>query len=101
MAPEPRDHNWASYDQSARSYDAVAVPHYFRPAARQLIDFAQLSAGQHVLDVGSGTGVVALAVQRAAPRASVIAVDLSLPMLLRGRDAGVRRSVVSTVLHLP
>ena len=66
-----------------------------------MIDFAQLSPGQRLLDVGSGTGAVALAVLRAVPRASVIAIDLSLPMLLCGKSAGIRRSVVSTVLNLP
>jgi ubiquinone/menaquinone biosynthesis C-methylase UbiE len=100
-ARESSAHNWASYNESAQTYDAVAVRHYFLPAARQLIDFAQLSAGQRILDVGSGTGAVARAALRTVPRASVIAVDLSMPMLLCGRDAGVRRSVVSTVLHLP
>lgn len=60
-----------------------------------------LSPGQRLLDVGSGTGAVPRAALSAIPRVSVFAVDLSLPMLRRGKDAGILRSVVSTVLNLP
>jgi SAM-dependent methyltransferase len=52
------------------------------PAA-QLVKHARIRAGQAVLDVGSGTGVVALTAARAGAR--VCALDLSPALLEHGR----------------
>lgn len=50
-----------------------------------------------VLDVGTGTGHLAEAVQRAAPEANVIGADFSLPMLRRARVT----TVAADALRLP
>ncbi|MEA2443575.1 MAG: hypothetical protein QOJ12_867 [Thermoleophilales bacterium] len=54
-----------------------------RPAAQDLVDAAAISAGQEVLDVGAGTGNLALIA--ASEGASVVASDLTPEMVDRGR----------------
>jgi SAM-dependent methyltransferase len=90
-----------SYDATARTYDTVAVPHYFLPAAAHLIECLHLSPGHRLLDVGSGTGAVARTVLQAAPSACVIAADLSLPMLRHGTGSGILGAVVAAATSLP
>jgi SAM-dependent methyltransferase len=53
------------------------------PAAR-LVKFAQVRAGQHLLDVGCGTGVVALTARRVG--ATVCGLDLTPELLQRARE---------------
>ena len=55
------------------------------PAA-QLVKFAGVRAGQRVLDVGCGTGVVAITAARAG--AQVSALDLTPELLERARQNG-------------
>jgi SAM-dependent methyltransferase len=59
--------------------EAVTTP----PAAR-LVDFAGVQAGQLVLDVGCGTGVVAITAARRG--ADVSAIDLTPQLLERARE---------------
>jgi SAM-dependent methyltransferase len=54
-----------------------------QPAAR-LVTFAHIKAGQRVLDVGCGTGVVALAAARTG--AHVTGLDLTPELLARARE---------------
>lgn len=57
-------------------------PVLFRPWAERLLDFAGVKAGQRVLDVASGTGVVArAAAARVGTGGHVIASDISPAML--------------------
>jgi len=54
----------------------------FEPWAEVLLDTVGVSPGDRVLDVASGTGVVArAAARRAGPRGSVVGTDVSEPML--------------------
>jgi len=57
-------------------------------AAAKLVKFAQVAAGQRVLDVGCGTGIVAVSAARRG--AKVSGLDLSPALLERARDnAGI------------
>jgi SAM-dependent methyltransferase len=63
--------------------DYAPIADMLRPAARDLADAAAISAGQEVLDVGAGTGN--LAVIAASEGASVVASDLTPEMVEKGR----------------
>lgn len=70
-----------SFDTGAASYDrrAQLVSAPFIPA---LLVAARVGPGQRVLDVGTGTGIAArAAAQLVGPSGSVLAVDISVPML--------------------
>jgi SAM-dependent methyltransferase len=54
------------------------------PSAGQLVRFAGIGAGQRVLDVACGTGVVAITAARRG--ASVTALDLTPELLVRARE---------------
>jgi SAM-dependent methyltransferase len=54
------------------------------PAAARLVKFANVRSGQNVLDVGCGTGVVAITAARLG--AKVFAVDLTPELLERARE---------------
>jgi ubiquinone/menaquinone biosynthesis C-methylase UbiE len=47
-------------------------------------------AGEHIVDIGCGTGTLALAIKRAAPGATVIGVDPDLDVLERARAKAKR-----------
>ena len=54
----------------------------FAPVVEAVVDRAQLSPGENVLDLGTGTGTVAqLAAERVGPSGAVTAADLSPEML--------------------
>lgn len=88
---ERRAHVDRLFDASARHYDWITSIMSFGTGARyreRALRRAGLAAGMHVLDVGSGTGVIAgRAARIAGPRGSVTALDPSLGML---REAGRR-----------
>ena len=71
------------------------------------ISQANVRPGQHVLDVASGTGDLALAfVKRAGPQGRVVMSDINSEMLTRGRNRLIDQgcpveSVVCDAEHLP
>ena len=90
---------WMSYDGVARVYDAVSVPHYFQTPAEQLVARLGISPSHAVLDLGSGTGVVAaVALDRAR---TVTAADLSWQMLRLAGSRSVARRVSCNLSRLP
>ncbi|MGZ4313962.1 MAG: class I SAM-dependent methyltransferase [Solirubrobacteraceae bacterium] len=83
-------------------YGRVAAT--LRPAARELVRAAEISAGQDVLDVAAGTGNVA--VEAAARGASVTASDITPELVGLGRERAQREGLaigweVADVTALP
>ena len=83
------DHLVDFFDEIAPIYDAWAGGQHGRVAAR-LVELAAPKQGEYVLDVGTGTGVVAHLVASAVSPGTVIGVDLSERMLSIARSKGTR-----------
>jgi len=75
----------------AETYDSYLVPAVFEPWSRELIKRAQVWKGDRVLDVATGTGIVACRI--AGSGAAVTGIDLDAQRLERARaranDEGV------------
>ena len=56
---------------------------------------------KHILDLASGSGDLALAIQHRLPEATIIAADFSPEMLDVAKNKGVRETVLADALHLP
>jgi ubiquinone/menaquinone biosynthesis C-methylase UbiE len=70
-------------------YERHLAPAIFEPWAEILLDAAGIELGSRVLDVASGTGVVArAAARRVGPRGRVVASDVSPAMLTRSAASG-------------
>src|SRR4051812_13720995 len=76
-------------DWSLGSYESTAAD--LLPAAEQVVSAAQLRRGEHVLDVGCGTGSVALLAARAGAR--VVAVDPAARLREVARSAADREGL--------
>ena len=76
---------------AAERYDRLVLP-FVRPFTRPLVDSVDCADEGSVLDHGTGTGEVALAIHRRCPHARVTALDPSADMLegLRAKAVGVQ-----------
>ena len=90
--------DWTSYDAAALTHDRLAVPSTFAAPAKDLAARMDVADARVTLDVGAGTGVVALAM-RACP--VVVAVDPSIEMLAVARENGVSPVIAAGLPHLP
>ena len=82
--------------EDAETYDSYLVPAIFEPWSRELIKRAQVWKGDSVLDVCTGTGIVACRI--AGTGAAVTAIDISPELLavcsvLRKTNAPLLRKV--------
>lgn len=79
------------------AYERYLVPPIFKPWADALVDFADVRAGEAVLDVASGTGVVAAtAAERVGEAGRVVATDVSAAMLTLAAAAHPMIEAVAT-----
>jgi ubiquinone/menaquinone biosynthesis C-methylase UbiE len=85
ISDEMIDHLVDFFDRIAPSYDSWAGGQHERVASR-LVDVAAPQKGEHVLDVGTGTGLVAHLVAPRVSPGSVIGIDLSDNMLAIARS---------------
>ena len=88
--------DWRSYDDVAVIYERVHAPRFADPA-RDLLALADVTAGQRVLDVGTGTGVAAA--EAVALGADATGVDASIGMLEVGYAAhpGLRLAAAEAI----
>jgi ubiquinone/menaquinone biosynthesis C-methylase UbiE len=95
------DHLVDFFDQVAAEYDTWAGRLHARVAAR-LVEIAAPKKGNHALDVGTGTGLVAHLVATAVRPGSVIGIDLSERMLsiARARNSPNAQFVGMAAEHL-
>lgn len=88
---QSRSDGWQLEDTSSEAYERYLVPDLFAPWADQLIERVDLRPGEHVLDVGCGTGIVA---RRAAPKVgdggAIVGIDLNEGMLAVARQSSAR-----------
>ncbi|HEY7022596.1 MAG TPA: methyltransferase domain-containing protein [Ktedonobacterales bacterium] len=85
------DQGW-SYDLMDRLFDPLLFRGQLRALRRRTIDLATLQPGEQALDVGCGTGTLALAVQaRVGPTGRVCGVDPSARQIARARAKAARR----------
>jgi ubiquinone/menaquinone biosynthesis C-methylase UbiE len=74
-------------EEGARRYQETLVPLMFAPSARQLVANAKLPTGAHVLDIATGTGVVArTAAEAVGSTGRVTAIDGTESMLAIARS---------------
>jgi ubiquinone/menaquinone biosynthesis C-methylase UbiE len=95
-----REPGWESYDSVADPYDRVWRP-AFEPIAHDVVEILDLSSGATVLDVGTGTGVVAMEAARRVPHGVIVGVDPSVPMLMLARLRATLASVAAEAPGLP
>ncbi|KAK5677336.1 hypothetical protein LTS10_009906 [Elasticomyces elasticus] len=92
---QPQDAQ-ALYDPRAASYDDSWHPRF----ARHMVELANLKAGEHVLDLACGTGLVTYPASAAVqPGGSVTGVDISSGMLAEAKRAANESGAVRFYQH--
>jgi len=87
----------ASYDPLTAEFDRF-TRRLTQPLAERMIDLAKLLPSERVLDLGTGTGIVALAAARTANfHGGITAVDLSEGMLSAAKSRALQDGLSSRV----
>ncbi len=74
-----------TFDQVSEGYDQPALS-FFPQTAKLMVDYMTLKEGAHILDVCTGTGVVALEAASSIKNCKVIGIDLSQGMLNKAQQ---------------
>src|SRR5688500_10673833 len=84
------------------TYDRLSVPLQFAAPASDLVTAMRLQPGDRVLDVGTGTGITAMAAAGVVgPAGIVVGIDPSLSMLGRLRRKGAVHAAAARLPELP
>ena len=100
------DYGWR-YDLGEWIVDTLLLRGELRRLRQRTIDLARPMAGEHVLDVGCGTGTLALEVRRHVGSAGhVVGLDPGAQQIARARAKTARRGLpvefqVGVIEHLP
>lgn len=96
MIPEP------NYGPIAGAYNRVMASRIFAAPARDLVGILKLRDSRSVLDVGTGTGLVArAAVEAVGTRGLVVGLDPSFEMLRYARASGLPLLLAASVPGVP
>jgi SAM-dependent methyltransferase len=91
---------WQVAGSAPEVYERELVPAVFAPWAPILIELAHPSAGERVLDVACGSGIVArLTAARVGPTGAVVGVDLNPGMLSVACLAATRNSQLGATIQ--
>ena len=71
-----------TFDDVSERYDSSR---FFRLSAQKMVDMLALKAGMRVLDISTGTGMVAIEMAKKLPNIQIEAVDLSAGMLAQAK----------------
>jgi demethylmenaquinone methyltransferase / 2-methoxy-6-polyprenyl-1,4-benzoquinol methylase len=88
----------------ARRYDlanhmlSCGADFYWRKRAAEIVDNWQ---PKKIVDLATGTGDLALALQRKLPAAEIVGVDFLPEMLELAKQKGVRQTIVADAMRLP
>ena len=95
---EQADH-WNSEEASHWVTHQVAYDRMLAPFSDMVLAAAALRPGDRVLDVGCGCGATTCAAARAVAPGRVLGVDLSEPMLARGRAGAAAAGLANAVFE--
>src|SRR5687767_8727519 len=90
---------WEESSQYWRKHQA-SIENMFAPLTRALIEAAQITPGQRVLDIGGGSGQPSLSIASiVGNEGSVTYTDPSTGMVATARDEATRRGLVNIRFH--
>ena len=98
MAAQESNKVLSAWETSSQYWNKhqTRIEQMFAPITRALIETAQIQPGQHVLDIGGGTGQPALTIaQHVAEQGSVAYTDPSKGMVQTARDEAARRQLTN------
>lgn len=87
-----------TFNTVAPGYDRPAL-RFFPESAAHLVDQLQLAGHEHVLDVATGTGAVALSLAHCLPEGQVTGIDMSDGMLRQAAGKAAERGLGNVVFQ--